>query len=113
MHGCKARRRPAPRNCTHTPARTWHLMRRWRAKYRGNPGCGPSGGRLAPELLQALIPAAVVAIELVADRVLLVVALVVLLRRIERGGGDNLGDDRRGEPLGCLERLLRFLGQPP
>src|SRR5207244_2026960 len=50
-----------------------------------------------PELLEALGPAAVVLVQPVADRVLLVEVLVVLLGRIELRGGHDLGDDRSVE----------------
>src|SRR5438445_11165115 len=65
-----------------------------------------------PELLEALGPAAVVLVQPVADRVLLVEVLVVLLGRIELRGGHDLGDDRPFERLGLHQRLLRFLGEP-
>src|SRR2546425_6572339 len=66
----------------------------------------------APELLEALGPAAVELVEPVPDRVLLVEVLVVLLGGIELRGGHDLGDDRPLERLGLHQRLLRFLGKP-
>src|SRR5436309_3119107 len=62
---------------------------------------------VAPELLQARVAAAVPAIELVAHGILLVVALMVLLGRVERGRRHDLGRDRAAEALG--ETLLRLL----
>src|SRR5438093_1643575 len=63
--------------------------------------------RVAPELLQARVAAAVPAIELVAHGLLLVVTLMVLLGRVERGRRHDLGRDRAAEALG--ETLLRLL----
>src|SRR5206468_3306773 len=63
--------------------------------------------RVAPELLQARVAAAVPAIELVAHGILLVVALMVLLGRVERGRRHDLGRNRTAEALG--EALLRLL----
>jgi len=44
------------------------------------------GGFFAPEFLEALVAATAVAVELVAQRVLQVVVLVVVFRRVESGG---------------------------
>src|SRR5688572_10655197 len=48
-------------------------------------------GSITPQVFQPGVPAAARPVELVADRVLLVVILVVLLGGIERGSGDDLG----------------------
>ncbi len=48
---------------------------------------------LPPELLESPIAAAAGAVELVAQRILHVVVLMIFLRRVERGGRDDLRDD--------------------
>src|SRR5205085_810689 len=62
---------------------------------------------LAPELLDACVAATAEAVVLVADRILLVVVLVVVLGRPERAGRDDLRDDRLAELL-FVPRLGRF-----
>src|SRR5262249_15840406 len=75
---------------------------------------GGGGGRgvLSPELLPARIAAAAASVRLVPERILLVIALVVLFGRPELAGADDLGDDRLVEALRILDLLLRRLGQP-
>src|SRR5258706_5503512 len=80
------------------------------------PGAGRARDRkptllaaLAPELLEAPVAAAGVAVKLVAERVLLVVVLVVLLGGIEGSGRHDLGLDGLLEAL--LHLGLRGLGQ--
>src|SRR5262245_9415013 len=67
----------------------------------------------SPELLEPPVPPAGGAVEAVADRVLPIVVLVVLLGRIERRRGDDLGDDRLLEGLRALELGARGLGRAP
>src|SRR5262245_18047997 len=49
---------------------------------------------LAPQLLEARVASAIEAVELVADRILLVVVLVVLLRLVARSYRNVVGRDR-------------------
>src|SRR2546428_9653138 len=79
------------------PSFRWHALRLRRRRL------------VAPQLLQPRVAAAVPAIELVAHGILLVVALVVLLGRVERGRRHDLGRDRAPEAL--REALLRLLRQ--
>ena len=51
------------------------------------PRCAP------PKLLQPLVTSAPVTVEFVADRVLLVIVLVIFFGRKELGGLHNLSDD--------------------
>src|SRR6266446_3562015 len=62
-------------------------------------------GRSAPQLLEALVAATVPSVIFVPDRILLVVFLVILLRRVELGGGGDLGHDGVREALGVIEAL--------
>jgi hypothetical protein len=59
-------------------------------------------GLTAPKFLEPLVAAAVETVEFVADRVLLVIVLVVLFRRVELGGLHNLGYHRLPEGLDLL-----------
>ena len=70
-------------------------------------------GEIAPEFLQAVVAPAAAAVVPVADRVLLVVVLVVLLGRVEGAGVDDRRDDRPLERLGPFERRLRRFREPP
>src|SRR5262249_31253962 len=71
---------------------------------------------LAPELFEALVTAAIPAVEFVTGFVLLVIVLVVVLSCIERPGRDNLRIDGARRELrldlfiGLLRSLLLFLG---
>src|SRR5258708_32460300 len=47
----------------------------------------------SPQLLEPFVAAAVEAVEVIADGILLVVILVVLLGGIERPGGKDVGGD--------------------
>src|SRR5690606_9091578 len=67
--------------------------------------------RRAPDFFQARVAAAAEAVELVADRILLVVVLVVILGRVEHGRRDDLGRNRPVEAAGRLPLLLARLGQ--
>src|SRR3972149_8387402 len=85
---------------------------------RKGPGSSSMGrasmsGLLPPQLLEAAVPAARGAVESVADRVFLVVVLVILFRRVERPRGRDFREDRPLERLALLERLLRLLRQHP
>src|SRR5262249_8917034 len=61
----------------------------------------------APQLFQPVVAAAVEAVELVPNGILLVVVLVVLLGAVERLCGEDVG----GDPAEALElRRLRVLG---
>src|SRR5258705_9763669 len=64
---------------------------------------------LPPELLEACVAAAADAVDAVRGGVRLVVVLVVVLGRPERGCGLNLREDAL-EAAGLLERLLRLFG---
>src|SRR5262245_22965262 len=66
---------------------------------------------LAPQLLEPRVASAIEAVELIADRILLVVVLVILLRLVERSRRHDLGLDRLLEALGDLS--LRRLRQHP
>src|SRR5262245_18048190 len=66
---------------------------------------------LPPQLLEPRVASAIETVELVADRILLVVVLVVLLRLVERSRRHDLGLDRLLEALGDLS--LRGLRQRP
>jgi hypothetical protein len=68
-------------------------------------------GRISPQLLEAPVTTAPVAIIPVTNRVFLVAVLVVLLGRIELARLGNLGNDRLLEGLELLQRLLRLQGQ--
>src|ERR1700693_413794 len=63
-----------------------------------------------PELPQARVASATVAVELVAHRVLDVVVLMVILRGIERARHLDRGHDRFLERPRLLERRLGRLG---
>src|SRR3954471_22436366 len=69
--------------------------------------------RAAPQFLQARVAPAAVAVELVADRVLLVEILVVRLGGIELARRDDRRDDLLPEGLGFFERRLGALRNPP
>ena len=69
-------------------------------------------GRITPQLPQPRIPAAPLTVEPVADRVLLVVVLVVLLSWPELRRPDDLGNDRPPKRLVLFQSPLRRLGQP-
>src|SRR5688500_15898596 len=69
--------------------------------------------RRSPELFEALVAAAVVAVELVADRIAAVVVLVIILGRIELRRWNNLGGNRLPEPAGRLELAFACFGQAP
>src|SRR5262245_4639337 len=66
---------------------------------------------LAPQLLEPGVASAVETVEPIADRILLVVVLVVLLRHVERSRRHDLGLDRLLEAPGDLG--LRGLRQRP
>src|SRR4051812_6633749 len=65
---------------------------------------------MAPDLLEELVPATVVPVELITDRIFLVVVLVVVLSRGERTGRGDLGDDFFFERARLLERGFRRFG---
>src|SRR5688572_3369498 len=65
---------------------------------------------LAPDFLQARVASAVEAIEAVADRVLLVIVLMIVLGRIEARRRQDLGRDRFRQSVG--ELLLDLFGDP-
>src|SRR4029077_6695868 len=62
--------------------------------------------RRAPDLAEALIAAAGVAVEAIPDRIFLEVVRVIVPRRVERSGGHDLGHDGAGQRVRPLERLL-------
>src|SRR5262245_13061405 len=66
---------------------------------------------LAPQLLEPRVASAIEAVELIADRIPLVVVLVILLGLVERPRRHDLGLDRLLEALGDLS--LRCLRQGP
>src|SRR5205814_1703226 len=66
----------------------------------------------APKLVEARVAAAASDVELVLQRVLLVVVLVVFLRRVELGGGLDRRDDRLPEGLLLLPFGLGSLREP-
>src|SRR5215210_6690016 len=68
---------------------------------------------LPPQLPDPLVPPAADAIGLVPGRILLVKHLMVLLGRVELRRRLDRGDDRRLEPVGLVQRLLRRVCQPP
>src|ERR1017187_8226987 len=103
------RSRPSTRGRTRSPRmRTLNLI-----EERQPEEVSVLGGRVAPELLQARIPPAARAVEGIADRILLVVALVVVLGLPEGPGLQDLGDDRTLQDAGRLEGSLRGLGRLP
>src|SRR5262245_22572733 len=66
---------------------------------------------LAPQLLEPRVASAIEAVEPIADRILLVVVLVILLGIVERCRRHDLGLDRLLEALGDLS--LRCVRQGP
>src|SRR5438552_7238248 len=79
------------------------------------PQTGPISmtGAIAPQLLQPRVAPAAAAVELVANRVLAVVVLMIFLGRIEGARHLDRRHDRLLEGLRFLERRLRgFRGLP-
>ena len=64
---------------------------------------------VAPDLTDPGIPAAASAIVGVANRVILVVVLVIFLGRVERRGGDDFGMDLR-QSAAFQQRVSACLG---
>src|SRR5215510_3770550 len=75
------------------------------------PGLGLVPQR-APELVESRVAAAARGVELVANRVLLVVVLVIVFRRPEFAGGHDRGDDRLLEGFLLVPFGLGGLGEP-
>src|SRR5262245_37218331 len=67
-------------------------------------------GIFSPQLLQALVAAAAIAVDFIAQRVFFVIVLVVVLRGIEYGGRDNFSHDRGAEAT--AQSFLRFFREP-
>src|SRR5207247_10082684 len=70
-------------------------------------------GAIAPQLLQPRVASAAAAVELVANRVLAVVVLMIFLGRIEGARHLDRRQDRLLEGLRFLERRLRGFRRAP
>ena len=68
--------------------------------------------RVSPEPVKTLIAPTAVAVDLIAQRILLIVVLVVLLCGVELGRRRDFGDDGRCKRFRRLQGLLRCLSEP-
>src|SRR5688572_32945309 len=66
----------------------------------------------SPQRLKPLRAPAIVFVEFIADRILLIEVLMVLLCGIKLGRRGDFGDDDFLKRLGLIQSLFRFFGQP-